>query len=160
MSSHLGRRHPRRIKTPPRRRKCHERPLPALSPRRQQMLAQLHADPRLACTTCHNPHEPLNQSANSYDAKCLTCHNAAAHTENSAATSTPKICPQSKSNCITCHMPQSKSPLSTPPSSTTASASSAPTPPTPCNGSRPRKKIRGATLLRPMSAQSPDLASP
>jgi hypothetical protein len=93
-------------------------------------------DARLACTTCHNPHEPLNQEASSYDAKCLTCHSAAGATEksapeNSAATkspaeklvalksinkesaaanslpaNSPKICSQSKSNCITCHMPQ------------------------------------------------------
>jgi hypothetical protein len=89
-------------------------------------------DPRLACIACHNPHEQLNQDASSYDSKCLTCHSsaaAAATAQNSAAASpknsahlvekavampldkshensTPKICPQSKSNCITCHMPQ------------------------------------------------------
>jgi Cytochrome c3 len=100
-----------------------------------------NGDARLACTTCHNPHEQLNQTASSYDAKCLTCHSpaasspvasssAAANAEKFAAISpknsaahfvektaaapldqshenaTPKICPQSKSNCITCHMPQ------------------------------------------------------
>jgi Cytochrome c554 and c-prime len=92
-----------------------------------------NGDSRLACIACHNPHEQLNQDASSYDAKCLTCHSSAAAgatAENSAATSpknsaahfvektaamplnksrqnsTPKICPQSKSNCITCHMPQ------------------------------------------------------
>jgi hypothetical protein len=92
-------------------------------------------DSRLACVACHNPHEQLNQDASSYDAKCLTCHSSAtaasaSTTENSATTSpknsavnfvektaampldkshanaTPKICPQSKSNCISCHMPQ------------------------------------------------------
>jgi hypothetical protein len=63
-------------------------------------------DPRLACIACHNPHEQLNQDASSYDAKCLTCHSSAAAANNSHANSTPKICPQSKSNCITCHMPQ------------------------------------------------------
>jgi Cytochrome c3 len=95
-----------------------------------------NGDPRLACTTCHNPHEQLNQDASSYDTKCLTCHSPVTHAPNAhaiaattphraensptnfresrAATpvgqshenSTPKICPQSKSNCITCHMPQ------------------------------------------------------
>jgi hypothetical protein len=63
-------------------------------------------DPRLACVACHNPHEQLNQTASSYDAKCLTCHSSASTAENSAGKSAPKICPQSKSNCITCHMPQ------------------------------------------------------
>ncbi|HEY2823286.1 MAG TPA: multiheme c-type cytochrome [Candidatus Acidoferrum sp.] len=129
-----------------------------------------NADPRLACTTCHNPHEPLNQQASSYDAKCLTCHtqpptgsnhattigaaaNSAATksvtanfvvtqsvaansiapnslaeksavksftenfvaidsateksaTVNSHVAISTKICPVSKTNCITCHMPQ------------------------------------------------------
>jgi nitrate reductase cytochrome c-type subunit len=81
-----------------------------------------NGDSRLACIACHNPHEQLNQDASSYDAKCLVCHSAGLTTNNSAAnsvekaapmprdnsheTSTPKICPQSKSNCITCHMPQ------------------------------------------------------
>jgi hypothetical protein len=63
-------------------------------------------DPRLACVACHNPHEQLNQNAASYDAKCLTCHSPAGIAESSAAKSAAKICPQSKSNCITCHMPQ------------------------------------------------------
>jgi hypothetical protein len=63
-------------------------------------------DPRLACVACHNPHEQLNQTASSYDAKCLTCHSSASTAQNSAEKSAPKLCPQSKSNCITCHMPQ------------------------------------------------------
>jgi hypothetical protein len=93
-------------------------------------------DARLQCIACHNPHEQLNQEASSYDAKCLTCHTGAAGHEKSvfekltgdkseaeqlsAETSASsklaaeksehetlaKICPQAKSNCITCHMPQ------------------------------------------------------
>jgi hypothetical protein len=121
-------------------------------------------DPRLTCTACHNPHEQLNQSASSYDSKCLECHSPSATGEKSAhenpaagvsnshtlaalaairannavspfrpnhsvllkgdstsnfsdsssatpltsshANVPPKICPQSQSNCITCHMPQ------------------------------------------------------
>jgi hypothetical protein len=83
-------------------------------------------DARLACVACHNPHEQLNQQASSYDAKCLACHTGAAGHEKSASEklvgdksaveklsaekseheTQAKICPQAKSNCITCHMPQ------------------------------------------------------
>jgi hypothetical protein len=88
-------------------------------------------DSRLRCIACHNPHEQLNQDASSYDAKCLTCHASAgtdthATVQNAAHEKSPaektsqefsaaakpayegsaKICPQAKSNCITCHMPQ------------------------------------------------------
>jgi hypothetical protein len=31
-------------------------------------------DRRIACTACHNPHEPLTQDLASYDQKCLACH--------------------------------------------------------------------------------------
>jgi Cytochrome c554 and c-prime len=89
-------------------------------------------DARLQCIACHNPHEQLNQEASSYDAKCLTCHSSATGaaeqsvseklirdksgaekstlarlTQEKSAHETPaKICPQAKSNCITCHMSQ------------------------------------------------------
>ena len=55
------------------------------------------ADARLACSACHDPHGPLETRAASYDARCLACHSAAAHT---------KTCRVAKANCVTCHMPK------------------------------------------------------
>ena len=56
------------------------------------------ADRRIACTACHDPHGRLTKDSSSYDSKCQQCHLAA----NSRA----RICPLSKRDCITCHMPK------------------------------------------------------
>jgi hypothetical protein len=52
---------------------------------------------RIRCTSCHDPHGPLETNVASYDSKCAACHSAAAHT---------KICRVGKANCVTCHMPK------------------------------------------------------
>ncbi len=57
-------------------------------------------DPRIACTTCHDPHTPLVKNAGYYDSKCTACHNKA------ELTSGKKLCPVGKENCTTCHMPK------------------------------------------------------
>ena len=49
----------------------------------------------LSCITCHNPHEPLQTSLVSYNAKCLSCHRAVTH--KAAVTGRA---------CAACHMPQ------------------------------------------------------
>jgi len=49
----------------------------------------------LSCITCHNPHEPLRQSAAYYDARCASCHKSVTH---KTALGTRA--------CIDCHMPQ------------------------------------------------------
>jgi hypothetical protein len=51
------------------------------------------ADPRIRCTTCHDPHRPVVTTAASYDAKCGACHAAGA-------------CRIGKSECVSCHMPR------------------------------------------------------
>ncbi|HTA68596.1 MAG TPA: multiheme c-type cytochrome [Bryobacteraceae bacterium] len=56
------------------------------------------ADRRIACTACHDPHGRLVKDNSSYDSKCQQCH----LTANARA----KICPVSKRDCITCHMPK------------------------------------------------------
>jgi hypothetical protein len=56
------------------------------------------ADTRIACVACHDPHGPLSKDSSSYDSKCQQCHLAV----NVRA----KICPVSKRDCITCHMPK------------------------------------------------------
>ena len=50
---------------------------------------------RLSCLTCHDPHEPLQKSAASYDARCAACHKSVAHKTAIAART-----------CVSCHMPQ------------------------------------------------------
>jgi hypothetical protein len=62
-------------------------------------------DPRISCLACHDPHQPVNKSIAFYDLKCLACHAAP------YPSSTPiKVCPVSKVNCVSCHMPQVKLP--------------------------------------------------
>jgi Cytochrome c3 len=66
-------------------------------------------DARLACTACHNPHEPLVRSASFYDQHCLACH-AAQRSESPSHGASPAVCPVAKANCTTCHMPKSDVP--------------------------------------------------
>ncbi len=54
-------------------------------------------DTRLSCTACHDPHGPLETTASSYDAKCISCHSVALHA---------KTCRVAKAECVTCHMPK------------------------------------------------------
>jgi tetratricopeptide (TPR) repeat protein len=49
----------------------------------------------LSCITCHDPHQPLNTAASSYDARCVSCHAKTRHNVVIAS-----------HNCISCHMPQ------------------------------------------------------
>jgi hypothetical protein len=52
-------------------------------------------DPRIACTACHNPHQPLEANAAAYDSKCTACHVAPA-----------RVCSVATKDCVTCHMPR------------------------------------------------------
>jgi tetratricopeptide (TPR) repeat protein len=49
----------------------------------------------LSCLACHDPHEPLNKTAASYDARCVACHKQVLHRQAIASGS-----------CVSCHMPQ------------------------------------------------------
>jgi tetratricopeptide (TPR) repeat protein len=49
----------------------------------------------LSCITCHNPHEPLQKSAASYDSRCGGCHKSVVHKTALAGRA-----------CIDCHMPR------------------------------------------------------
>jgi Cytochrome c554 and c-prime len=92
-------------------------------------------DARLACYTCHDPHQPLVTETASYDSKCLSCHvtkkisalsasispaektgrvktqdseetnYVAAHGEK-VANHPGAACPVATSNCAICHMPK------------------------------------------------------
>lgn len=57
-------------------------------------------DPRISCTSCHDPHGPLVSEAGYYDSKCTACHNS-----NNALIGR-KVCPVGKENCTNCHMPK------------------------------------------------------
>ncbi|MGH9431113.1 MAG: multiheme c-type cytochrome [Terriglobia bacterium] len=60
---------------------------------------------RLSCLSCHNPHQPLQESVVFYDAKCLACHSAQ-HLPRLKQTFKAAVCPVSRKNCVTCHMPK------------------------------------------------------
>jgi hypothetical protein len=62
-------------------------------------------DPRLVCTACHDPHQPLQTSAADYDHACLKCHANAAGAALSAD-HPGKACPVAKKDCTSCHMPK------------------------------------------------------
>ena len=62
-------------------------------------------DARLTCTTCHDPHVPLQTNPLAYDAHCLNCHAKTAGTKPTAQ-HPGAACPISTSRCTTCHMPK------------------------------------------------------
>ncbi len=54
---------------------------------------------RLSCTTCHDPHAPLERKTAGYNAACVKCHASPKHKEEVAGDS-----------CVRCHMPGVKIP--------------------------------------------------
>jgi hypothetical protein len=61
-------------------------------------------DARLACYTCHDPHQPLVTETASYDSKCLSCH---VTKQNEKLADHPgAACPVATINCASCHMPK------------------------------------------------------
>ena len=65
-------------------------------------------DSRLTCTSCHDPHKPLVQTAQAYDAACLQCH--ASKKSKITADHPGAACPVSVKECVTCHMPKYEPP--------------------------------------------------
>lgn len=72
-------------------------------------------DRRMSCIGCHDPHQEIVRDEKTYDSKCLACHSAGAkpsagmlatHDAQAASTIAMKICPVSKSDCVSCHMPK------------------------------------------------------
>ena len=63
-------------------------------------------DRRIACTSCHNPHQDLVRDDAAYDGKCQACHGAAAAIRKISTAAAPiaKPCPVAKSRCVSCHM--------------------------------------------------------
>jgi len=51
----------------------------------------LKSNGRLSCLTCHDAHARLETRADSYNVKCVSCHEPA------------RVC---KTNCVDCHMPR------------------------------------------------------
>jgi hypothetical protein len=67
-------------------------------------------DRRIACTACHNPHEPLREDVAFYDKKCLACHATKEKpTEVKAEQGTQSLavaCQVATKDCVSCHMPK------------------------------------------------------
>jgi hypothetical protein len=61
-------------------------------------------DARLACFTCHDPHQLLVTETASYDSKCLACH--VVKGSEKIANHPGAACPVATSNCASCHMPK------------------------------------------------------
>lgn len=68
-------------------------------PAQRLVLSQCYSESQdqLKCTTCHDPHESLVQTATAYDSKCLACHKG----EHAMAPG----CKVATSKCSSCHMP-------------------------------------------------------
>lgn len=60
------------------------------------------SDRRITCTACHDPHQPLDRIAGSYDARCLACHDG--HSKHA------RICSVGTRDCVSCHMPEVRVP--------------------------------------------------
>ena len=61
-------------------------------------------DVRLACFTCHDPHQPLVKETASYDSRCLSCH--VTRRGEKVAEHPGAACPVATSDCASCHMPK------------------------------------------------------
>ena len=61
-------------------------------------------DARLECTSCHDPHVPLETKASAYDHACLNCHVRAQGVKG--ASHPGRACPVAAENCTSCHMPK------------------------------------------------------
>jgi Cytochrome c554 and c-prime len=57
---------------------------------------------RITCVTCHDPHQPLQTNATTYDSACLSCHPS----DRTISTQMRKACPVATKSCVTCHMPK------------------------------------------------------
>ena len=76
------------------------------------------SDARLACYTCHDPHQQLVTEISAYDSKCLSCHitNHQAEPQEKITEHAGQIekitnhpgaaCPVATTNCASCHMPK------------------------------------------------------
>ena len=62
-------------------------------------------DKRIGCVACHNPHQNVVKSAESYDSKCQGCHKAG------NASPPARTCTVAQHGCVGCHMPKVDFPL-------------------------------------------------
>jgi len=62
-------------------------------------------DARLACATCHDPHQQLVHDEATYDEKCLACH-VTAPAKKDRRDHPGNACPVENKNCVACHMPK------------------------------------------------------
>lgn len=77
-------------------------------------------DRRITCVACHNPHEPLQRDARSYDRRCLSCHrgaDAAAASHRPLPAGPTGVLPHAPAcgagragDCAACHMPKYRVP--------------------------------------------------
>jgi hypothetical protein len=61
-------------------------------------------DRRISCLACHDPHEDIRHDAAYYDSKCTACHTAGPASRSGDRIA--RVCPVSKQQCASCHMPK------------------------------------------------------
>ena len=66
-------------------------------------------DARLVCTSCHDPHAPLEKNDIAYDPACLACHTTKDHPIKDVV-HTAGACPVATTKCVSCHMPKTDLP--------------------------------------------------
>ncbi|MFN0122389.1 MAG: multiheme c-type cytochrome [Blastocatellia bacterium] len=69
-------------------------------------------DKRISCTACHNPHDATRPDINTYDAKCLACHQTTARAAQASKDPAKRrpACPAATAKCASCHMPRYEMP--------------------------------------------------
>ena len=72
--------------------------------RMQRSVCWEKGDARLTCTSCHDPHQPLQHEKAAYDTACLRCHVADAGGK-ATADHPGKGCKAGTKDCVSCHMP-------------------------------------------------------
>lgn len=63
---------------------------------------------KITCTTCHDPHKPLDRNFADYDSACLSCH--LQRPGRLTASHPGRPCPVATHDCATCHMPKCRLP--------------------------------------------------
>ncbi len=67
-------------------------------------------DARITCIACHDPHQPRERNLESYDVRCLRCHQLKGAATEAKADHPGSACPVSANNCVSCHMPKYEMP--------------------------------------------------
>jgi tetratricopeptide (TPR) repeat protein len=64
----------------------------------------------ITCLTCHDPHKPIEETLDTFDATCQNCHDGRAETASALMCTEPTVVAGTNAlPCASCHMPESSS---------------------------------------------------